>query len=290
MFRKRVRREFPPGTFIAMPKRIVAILQLCFAFTAICAAMSAPFLGELFTHKSQMLLYQNVMGSSVLAEKLGVSNEGHFQRNATRFVALPEAQRLQIIHDHDALQTKAEKPFLDKFGESFRILCWELPPFERAWILLAVLIPILLLLRRDGAAKAAWLLPIVAALYSFDNFSNGKMAKPSPDAALFPTEQVILRDYLQEPLSESILEQQKQLTKGWHLYLIKNWARQEPSDDHNVFSQQVEEGEYAFNVARLGILSKEVHEKGSFYQRRHLLLLILFPIWNLFFVWVVNRK
>src|SRR6185437_7678594 len=123
----------------------------------------------------------------------------------------PEEQRSTIIAKYDMLQAQAEKPFFAKSWNSLRILAFELPPFERAWILLSVIIPILLLLRREGAAKAAWLLPIVALLYAASNYAYGEKTLPPADEALFPSEKVLVKDYLKAPLSVEIFEQREQL-------------------------------------------------------------------------------
>lgn len=295
--KKRGKREFPHGTFIPTPQRVVAILQLCLAFTVIIASCCYPFLGELFAHKSNTLLYENVMGNSVLADKLGKHAPAYrelLKRNSERFIALPESQRNPIIQQYDQLQAKSDKTFLSKIRDSFMILAKGLPAFERAWIFFAIVIPLLLLLRIEGAAKAAWLLPIIVVLYAADNYLYGASSKESADANLFPTEQVIVAEYLKEPLSSSILEQQQELTRGWELYLVSQWAREQPSTEASVFEQQVERGQFAFNLARIKAIAKESAASKMnpipLKQKEPLIVLLLYVLWNFFFAWWVNRN
>jgi hypothetical protein len=294
MFAKRKKREYPPGTFISTPKRVLAILQLCIAFTILIASASHPFIGELFAQKSQTLLYHNVMGNNVLSEKIGNANPKYrelLKMNAIRFEKLPESQKTNIIEQYDALQAKSEKPFLTKLWHSIKILILDLPAFERAWLVLTVIISIMLLKRVEGSAKAAWLLPIVALLYALNNYAYGEKQLPTADSKLFPSEQIIVQEYLKEPLSQNILEQQPQLLKGWNNYLIKNWAHQIPSEDLDAFSKQAEEGEYAFNVARLEAIANQPRQDRSvFHQRESVLLLALYVLWNLYFAWRVNKS
>ena len=64
MFKKpKKKRHFPPGTFIPTRARVLAILQLCIAFSVICYNMGTPFLGEVFDVREQQSLYQSIMNN-----------------------------------------------------------------------------------------------------------------------------------------------------------------------------------------------------------------------------------
>ena len=156
MFRKRVRKEFPPGTFISTPARVMAILQLCVAFTLIAWHAGEPFLGDLFNIKSKLVVYQFV---------LGIKNEA----NAERFARLPAIQRQQIERNYNTLQKQYNLPFWDKLKRSFEIIFFGIPSFELAWILLSIIIPILLLKKVEGAVQAVWLLPLATLFFTIDN-------------------------------------------------------------------------------------------------------------------------
>jgi hypothetical protein len=288
MFRKRQKKYFPPGTFIPTPARIVAILQLCIVFTVILSSASYPFLGEIFHNKSQAMLYSDVMGNASAVD--APEDKERLIRNVQRFDALPKKERTQIQNAYHDLQDSAKTPFFEKVSRSFSILAAQLPAFKQAWIFFSVAIALLLLLRIEGAVYAAWLLPIIALAYAWDNNAHGIQQKMSEEERLFPSEAVIVHDYLHEPLSSNILEQQKQLQEGWQLYLVDKWSGQKPSKDVLVFKQQIEEGEFKFNLARIKAREHESNVTGLFRQKEHVLTLLLYVLWNLFFAWTVNRK
>lgn len=266
------------NTFIATPMRVLAILQLCFAFTIILTRLSYPFMGELFTYKSNKLLYQYVMADS----------QSHL------FAKLPATDRSEIVHHYQLLQEKADIPFLTKMVRAIHILVVELPLFERAWIVLAICISILLLLKRPGAIYASWLLPVVALAYCLNNFSMGIPAKPSPDAQLFPTEEMITAGYLDKPLSADIETQRLELLEGWKSYLIVNWLGEKPAEEKAAKVLQEARGEFAFNVARLqAIIQSPAQAHNPFSQKEPLILLVVYFSWNLFFavyLYLVNNK
>ena len=297
MFAKsRRKKEFPPGTFIPKPARIMAILQLCVAFTLVFWTCSLPFMGDLFTYKSKMLLYQDVMGDSALLQKLDAAKaeqlKSKLERNSERFKQLPRHQRLKILEGYNSVQKLASASFFEKLQKSALIFLFGLPPIELAWLILAVAISILLLLKIEGASHAAWLLPIIVLAYAFDNQFYGKSSLPSPDEALFPSEQVIVNNYLREPLSSSIKAQHEQLAHGWQRYLIQEWAKQTPSENVNTFQGQAEAGEYAFNVARAEAMAgvKEQSHFAALRAKESVIYLFIYFLWNFYFAWVVNRK
>lgn len=280
MFRKRVKKHFPPGTFIETPARIAAILQLCIAFTIFLSNAGYPFLGEIFHYKSQAILYNDVMGNGLTDTP---EEQTRLSRNAARFAALPKQERENIIEKYRVLQSKGQTSFASKLSRSFQILIDQLSVYKQAWMILAVIIPILILLRIEGATYAAWLLPVLAVCYAF---ANGSPHSESQESKLFPSEEMIIKDYLKEPLSQNISEQQQQLQHGWQLYLIDKWAKQVPNANQEAFKLQVEEGEFAFNLARI----KAVEKTPSFTQNEHILSLLLYVLWNLIFAWIVNKK
>lgn len=287
MFRKRVKKEFPPGTFIPRPARIAAILQLCFAFTAFIWACGYPFMGELFDTKSQMLLYQNVMGVLPINQK-AIQSDGYIknlERNAERFKNLPEYIKNNILKGYKKLNDKISKSFFEKFKKSVQILILGISPFEQAWIFFAVIISVLILKKREGAAQAAWLLPLIVLLYVSDQWH--RPAIPNKEALLFPSEKIIVEEYLQGRLSERISEQQEELKIGWKKYLIDHWAHEMPSEDLSRFELQAEQGEFNFNLERINVVNES--NKNSFVIKSSMGLLTLYLIWNVFFAWIVNK-
>lgn len=289
MFRKRIKKEFPPNTFIPKPARMAAIIQLCLAFTLIVWSGSLPFMGELFAFKAKALLYQNVMGD----KSLHISGDkDKMERNKERFLLLPKEHQARYQQHYETLQAKSDTTFSTKLWRSIKIVAFELPSFEQAWIFFSIVIAIMLLLKVDGAVQAAWLLPVIALCYAFDNHWHGNKAPVSPDMQLFPSEEVIVSNYLKKPLSESIFDQQEELRQGWQLYLVQDWAHEQPSSDPILFTKQVEDGEYAFNLARLDRLieSPEMPEIFFFQKQESTILLVIYILWNFFFAWIVKSS
>lgn len=273
MFRKRAKKSFPPGTFIPTPARVAAIVQLCLAFTLLAWQGSLPFMGELFATKSRLLVYQHVLGKKL---------ESH----AERFAALPERTREKILRDYDILQRQLDTPLLTKIQRALKGL-WDLPILEKAWIAFAVLIPILLLKRVEGSHQIVWILPLLTLAYAIENHWQGLPVSPTAEQRLFPSEAVILQDYVGEPLKPSISEQQKQLLQGWENYLVREWAREAPAEDPQHFRQQVERGDFAFNLARLDAIKNQRASRTR--KQEPISLLALYLFWNLSFALIVHK-
>lgn len=273
MFRKRAKKYFPPGTFIPTPARVMAILQLCIAFTLILWNASAPFMEDLFNIKSKMVVFHYVMGMTQ-------------PENSHRFNQLPAPIVDKITRDYKELQEQLSRSFFEKIESAFKRILFEIPPFELAWIFFSIVISILLLLRIEGAIQTVWLLPLLAGAYAVDNRFNGNARKPTQEELLFPSEAYIVHHHLTEPLSQNIFEQQTQLQKGWELYLIENWAKQIPSNESTLFRRQVAQGEFNFNVERLQRMAKEIDKTPL---RESNLLLALYIFWNLSFALIVNQ-
>lgn len=279
MFRKRTKKTYPPGTFIPTPARVFAIIQLCLAFTVILWNASQPFAGEFFALKSRLLLYEDAMGvASASAEQ-----KDRLLRNKERFQALPDSHQQQLKAEAAALQRALGRSFWSKLADAADFFLFKIPLYERAWLILSVILPILLLKRVEGASLAVWLLPCVAACYAIDSTLYGLPGAPSLEQRLFPSEQTLVETHIGGPLSDSLLEQQKQLASGWKHYLVLNWANTQPSSDPAVFEIQAEEGAFAFTLARLGAQSLEIPANRN--PRQPLLFLLIYFVWNTLFAY-----
>lgn len=280
----KIRKIFPPGTFIPTPQRLMAICQLCIGFSLVLWLLFQPFIGEYFTLRSRMLLYEYVMGTSDLLRKAG--QEEKLQRLSEQFNHLPESQKSLVLSDYRLLQEYTRRPALQKLIDGIQSFILDIPPFEQAWIFFSITIAILILLKTEGAKSAVWLLPVIVFAYAVDNQLTGKTAS-SPDLHLFPTEEKIIQDYLKEPLSDSFLSQQKQLERGWQNYLIDRWSFTQEANEE----QKIEEGEYQFTLARLKLLHNEPYSEwlNTFHKKQNLLLLFLFLAWNTLFAYIVSR-
>ncbi len=281
-------KAFPPGTFIPTPQRLLAIIQLCLAFSFICWYAVQPFMGESFSLRSRSLIYEYVMGTSEMLKK-DPGQIPKMERQAERFASLPLSDKQLIAEDYKNLQKHTQRSAWIKIADGFRLLLVGIPPFELAWLLFSALISILILLKVEGAKQAAWLLPLIAFAYAIDNRMTGLTTQPNPDFILFPSEEIIVKDYLRQPLHGNPDEQQVQLKKGWEHYLIANWLAQKNPDLS--FEQQAEEAEFAFTIARLHHLHGQARSAwlNNFREKASPALLAFYVLWNLLFAWMMNR-
>lgn len=283
--RKTVLRE--TFTFIPTSQRLMAIGQLCLAFSLLLWYLVQPFMGEYFTLRSRMLLYEYVMGTSDIL-KSKKDQEKKLERQAERFKQLPESEQKLLTKDYHQLQTYAQRPAFQKIQDGIQTLMRDVPPFEQAWIFFSITIAILILLKVEGSKQVAWLLPIIVLAYSVDNQTMGKTPSDSPDFQLFPTEERIIQHYLAEPLAASPFAQKAQLEKGWKYYLIENWTK----NPHEREEYQQEEAEFYFTLARLNLLHDQPRSEWlhSFYEKLNPLSLFFFIAWNVLFAWIINRS
>jgi hypothetical protein len=263
---------------------MMAIAQLCLAFSLMLWYMAQPFMGEYFALRSRMLLYEYVMGTSDIL-KAREGQEAKLERQSQRFQALPQMEQQLLKEDYQQLQAHAKRPAWRKIEDGLRVLIRDIPPFEQAWIFFSITIAILILLKKEGAKQAAWILPLIVLVYAVDNQRTGKSSFSSPDDSLFPTEELIVERYLKEPLAASPLVQKEQLERGWQLYLIDNWSSGLKEGD------PLEEAEFNFTLARLKLLHQQPRSEWlhSFHQRLQPLTLFIYFLWNGLFAWVVSR-
>lgn len=242
-------------------------------------------MGDLFRIKSKMLHYENVMGINKINGE-GVEFHDHLERNAERFAKLPEKLKINLKKNYVALKVHLQESFGQKLQRLLQLFVHEISLYEITWIFFSITISIMLLKRVEGAHHAMWILPVLSILFLLENQVKG-IQQVDQEKSLFPSEQEIVKIYLKEPLSTDILKQREQLLEGWHIYLIKEWAHETPSQDLNSFRNQAEEGEFRFDIHRL-ITLEQVSQKFSL-KKPALFLLCLYVGWNLFFAWYVNR-
>ena len=226
--------------------RAFAIAQLCIAFTILLWHLSQPFVGDLFRAKAQILVFEEAM------------------KDRVRYEGLPEEDRLLIAEGYDRAQRQIGLPFTTKLEQSFSGLIYKVSPYELAWIVLSIVLPILLLKQVDGARLAVWLIPLMSILYVVDNQYYGVEMGPTAHERLFPSEEELVRDYMDEPLGESLGEQHAQLKGAWERYVAERWG----------------DG-YAFNAARGVALVERREERPQ--AKEGVLLCWAIVVWNLLF-------
>lgn len=269
---KRKKKTFPKGTFIPTPARVMAILHLCLAFTVLLWSGGYPFMGELYALKSKKLLHEQVIQSE-------------------SFHHLPKSEQELITSGLEKIQSQSQIGFLTKCKRMTQILAFYLPSFMQAWLLFSLVIPILLLLRIEGAVLAAWLLPILVLFYAVHNQNYGKDLSLTQEMALFPTEEMLVSKYVEGKLDSRILAQHQQLKDAWEKYLIVEWAQERPSKVTARYKQQLDQGQLQFNIARIKAQEKDriSHYVEAFHKKESVFMLILYFAWNLFFAYFVNR-
>lgn len=262
-------------------QRVFVIAHLCLAFSLICWVLAGPFMGEYFNYKSQLLLYESVIGSPEAPEGTAA------QTNAFHFSALPEEKRAEIVEGYNALEAAGQTSFLYKFGQAWWELAFGLPPFVQAWLFFSLMICLLLLFRIEGATRAAWLLPLITVALIVESRVGGSV-QPSQTERLFPSESYLIQKYGDRTSLDSLAAQKEALLQAWQRYLVAQWARQEPSGQAQSFQEQVAAGEHAFHVAQLETVRSV--DRSSRPAPKPLPLLIIYLIWNSAFAFVVNRR
>jgi hypothetical protein len=267
--------------------RIGIIFHLCILFTVLASYLGYPFLEETLAYKKYLVLYHHVMGRATP----GITEDSEeLERNRQRFALLSVGEQQPILDSYRVLQERSRDSFWKKLSKSFHILVKEVPPFAQGWFLFSFLICLLLLFRVEGAKSVVWILPILTLCYGVDSVKYGTLSV-SEEQLLFPSEEILLKEYLNAPLESGILNQYLQLQRGWHLYVIREWAHEIPSVDSLSFNLQVERGEFAFNKARIQALPKNSFSGSlTFKQPLSSLWLLIYFLWNCFFAILVHRN
>lgn len=267
--------------------RLMTIIHLCLVFTLMAWWFGQPFMGELFTNKSKMLLLQQVIGMSNNNDNPEL--QALFYRNQNRFHSLSPSDQELLLDKYEVLRKASETSFLTKLKQIVELALFKIPPFELAWIFFSLVLSIFLLFQVEGVQQAIWLLPLITGLYIIDNQLNGMKFTMKEEEKLVPSEEVILRDYLKEPLKKDIFEQHQQLKYGWHLYLVRNWAKEEPSHLPQEFQKQVEKGKYAFNFARVERITLQP-DQNLYRTKSSCYLLFAYLLWNFVFAYAVHKE
>lgn len=278
MFCSRTNNEISDDLFIEKPKRIMAILQLCLVFSVILWVGGSPFLGEHYQLKSKLSLYHFLMGNE---------NEGK-EGNREKFQALSIEEQQEVLNGYNELLREGRKTFWEKMWLSFWHLFIGTPLFALLWIAFSLLIPILALLKVEGAYEISWILPLLVGCYAVDNFIQGTYPTKTYEEKLYPSEAYIVEKYVKVPLSGNISTQMRLLRRAWGEYLIYEWAKEIPAQEESLFSKQQAKGEFAFQLARLK--AKQIDAKKTRNEKTSPYLLSIYLSWNILFAYILSRK
>lgn len=258
--------------------KLLLILHLCITFSTILWILAKPPISTYYRKQSEILLHQYVMGAQ--GERL----------NQELFAKLPREKQTLIEKRYLELKEEPGPTFLQKTLHSLRVLSLDTPPFVRAWIFFSLLLSILSLLRIEGADKCLFLLPLITVAYGFFNVKDGKTVDIPPGDALFPTEQVLLTQYLKEPQADTIRAQQAQLQRGFERFLIIEYAGEEPIPATQ--QVQAQKGAFYFHLARLETMMSAPPTAPVYplQARQSPYLILCFLAWNLGLAIVVNKE
>lgn len=223
-----------------------------------------PYVMEVVSRKSQRTLYEMVMEREALFQNLSL-------------------QEQELIREgYRKVSEKAGPSLTEKLGRLFFI---ETPAFALAWIFFSIVLCLLLLFNIEGAKAAVWILPFLVIGYGYFLYTAPQSAR----LGLFPSEQYVRETYLDGVGGND----RERLLRGWHLYLINEWAREIPSADTTLFEQQVDKGLFAFNIARLQWIRDGKGDEvvlAGFTSPPSIFRVLSYFLWNLVFAWMINRR
>lgn len=268
-----------------MPKRVrmCAIFQLCFTCSWMLLLFLSPFTGDYWNTRASLLLYETVTG---IGEGRFIPQE-KLLRHQERFRALPQDTQNAVLDGYRSLEQEAQIPASRQLERALRLLTHQESPFLQLWLLAGMILPVLLLLRKEGSVQAIWLLPVIAACYVLSHSVYSAPNPPAADAALFPTEEA-LRAY--EDPTASYSSEYARMQDAWNRYLMVHWSPTIPTES------SLEDAEYQFTLARVQAkmayaqseIGRQVSVQMSFPQRSSLFL-GFFLLWHLIFAYTVER-
>ena len=232
-----------------------------------CWLLIQPYVKEIISKKSQIALYEMVMEREALFQQLPLSDQ-------------------QLFLEGHSVAKKSGSPSLVK--ELGRLLFVDTPPFALAWLFFSLAICLLYLFHIEGAAHAAWLLPLIVLGYAYFLY----IPTVEKRVSLFPTEAHVLSSYVSSE-EQTKLGQRGSLLLGWHRYLVNEWAHESYSSDPDVFKAQLDKGLFAFNIARIKWILEGKGDEivlAGFTASPSLLRVGCYFIWNLIFAWMINRR
>ncbi|MCH9627687.1 MAG: hypothetical protein S4CHLAM2_13290 [Chlamydiales bacterium] len=245
-------------------KKIFIILHLIFTFTFFSWLLMKPYVLEVMAKKSQLALYEMVIEKESL------------------FRSLPTEEQKQITEGFENARTRSGPSLMHAVGRLFFV---DTSVFALAWIFFSIAICLLLLFHIEGATLAIWILPLLVVGYGYDLYAS-RAEKPE---GLFPKEAYVHEHYID---SQEALSKRELLQKGWHRYLITEWAHTEPSSDPEAFQKQLDRGLFAFNIARLNWIQEGKGDEivlAGFAAPPSFFRVLSYFLWNTLFAWMITR-
>lgn len=254
-----------------MLKRILVILQLCISFSMLLYFLGYPFFGSHFFYQSEQLLIESAMGEQALLSK--IAPEKALQ--AKEIASYKTRGFSQLLPDEKSLVLRRKKAVndyfslspLEKIAQGFKLFTF-IPLALLCWMLLAIVLSVLLLLKNKRAPQLLFLLPLFAGIYGVTNFLSGNYPA---EMELFPSE-----------IELAQLAPGEEVKAAWDKYLIEHWGK--PNENAQ---EQLALAEQKFQV--LWLEKKAGDPSSSFTERVHPYLLLFFFLWNLFFALQIRK-
>lgn len=263
--------------------RLLVILQLCLGLFCFLWMAGYPFMGAYYTTQKEMLLLETVMGESEILKRIDPAKaaafENKYQYNQEQFRQLSPAIQSKLEAALDARAHFLHSSFSYKLKLGIQQL-FSISPFELLWILAAVIIPILLLLRWKWALLAVWCLPLLTVGYVVQNRAHGL----SLNSVQMPSESELLRGSMTGTIQEQIAE----LENAWQNYLIRTYAGVEPTADKTEFANQLLKAEFAYNLAEIDAFPPSLD--ATLNERKSWSIWLAYLIWNFAFALLISLR
>lgn len=231
-------------------KKILIIFHLCFVCSWLCIDLGRPFLGEYFTIRSRLLLYEYVLA---IPSPQVTTDQRILREQASE--ELSSEVRSQLSQEYLALVNYANRPVWQKMGDGILFLWTKVPFLESFWIISSLLLGIALLKGKPNAAHAAWFLPclILTQLWLFPP------KIPNQTETLFPTESWLLSHYSQKTLPSSFAGQHQVIQAAWEEFLLQEWSAAPSAAERE---RRLVSGYLHFQTAQLLHQKQESHSMG----------------------------
>lgn len=278
----------PFPQIVSLRQRLFVILQLCIAFSVALWYMSEPFMGQYFALRNRLLVYEFAMGISPTHPSSDQKKK--IEINQSLFQELPLSEKEFIEKDFNSIQQFAARPAFQKTLEGFYTFVYDIPPFELAWIFFSITIGVCILLRKEGAKLASWLLPCLALFFSFDNYFFGRQDSHPSDYLLFPTESDLIQgNFMTKDLPLNPLEQKKILEDAWNRYLIAKWSGT-LQNFQDASPELLAAAEFNFSIARLKTYHNQPYQTWlrDYHKKINPWILAAYCLWNGLFAWVMQ--
>lgn len=260
--------------------RVLVIANLSLLFFIISAKLLTPFSVNYLTMNQHMGLVRTIIGEG--RGELTPEIQAKLERNRQRFAQLSSEERKGVEESYQKIIEGDQITFEKQFMQGVSDLAFDTALYFQAWLLLSLALGIFALLRIEGTAAINWSLPLLAALLLLQAFYNLRDNPEDPWVNFFPSEQELMGEH--KSYSRDRLEE------AWKIFLIENYTEESPAQDLQSRSQQVEDGEFAFNLALLQHIETHSGKSNDFALIPPIISQVLLLAWSFFYALFLSRE